>query len=224
MRELVLPPVRLTGGAGANLPAALHAVFGPETLRAVHGPSTRAGMFDKAGQRTVKFKIQVDNVPAPIRRFFCGSELDVTSKQTLEETRPGTWTVRNRVKLHFVGAEFFKLRPEFSLRRHNTPDGGGGGVVTLSGRVRHDAVLPPPLNGIAEGFMCLQSARELHTFAGVLQARGVVDQVPSLQDFVTSLMTPKKTPKKTQAAVAAVKINDDAAPQSSADGVRRSLT
>lgn len=162
----MLPRTRLRDQS--DLHSALHAVFGPDMLRRVHGAGTRVGEF-VGGKRAFKFVVAVDNVPAPIRRFFCGSSLRITTKQTLDQRDAAKWIVTNHMKLHFVGAEFFKLRPTFWLERDQ--DGG----ISLGGTVRHDAVLPPPLNGIAEGFMMLHSQKELQHFARCLYEAGVLD-------------------------------------------------
>ena len=170
MKQLVLPEVRLAGPR--DLESALSAVFGVDMLRAVHGPHTKvSGSFDDGGnKRTFKFRVKVDAVPPPIRRFFCGSELGITTRQSLDRA-PARYTVTNKMKLHFVGAEFFKLRPVFWL---HLDDAG----VSLGGTVRHDAVLPPPLNGIAENFMMLNSRKELLHFARCLHERGLVAGEP----------------------------------------------
>lgn len=175
MKMVVLPPVRIAGQR--DMGGALHSVFGSHMLSRVHGPSLRgnlplASTFDADGRRTFSFDVAVDSVPPPIRRFFCGDKLTVTTRQQLNDRRDDDWTVTNRMKLHFVGAELFKLRPKFWLRRD------GDGVITLGGQVRHDAVLPPPLNGIAEKFMVLNTQRELTRFAECLSEAGVIDGVP----------------------------------------------
>lgn len=170
MKQLLLPTIPLK--QCRDLDGALRAVFGPQMLRRVHGPGTKAGDFDARGRRTFKFSVKVDSVPPPIRRFFCGSELGVTTRQTLDKESGDRWTVTNKMKLHFVGAEFFKLRPAFWLER------GVDGVVSLGGAIRHDAVLPPPLNGIAEDFMVLNSKRELLHFARCLHEADLIDDVP----------------------------------------------
>lgn len=168
MKQLVVPQVKL---AVPDLEAALQAVFGPPMLRTVHGPATTAGPFDDKGKRAFKFWINVDRVPLPIRRFFCGTQLAVTTRQSLHRT-PAKYTVTNRMKLHFVGAELFTLKPTFWLQQ--AEDG-----VSLGGCVRHSAILPPPLNGIAEDFMMLNSRRELLHFAACLRAHGLVTEVNS---------------------------------------------
>lgn len=163
MRQLVLPPVRVKR---ASMDSAFDAVFGPAMLRRVHGPSTRVGDF-KDGKRAFKFRVDVSDVPPPIRRFFCGKELGITTTQklTMTDTR---WDVTNRLKLHFVGAELFSLKPAFYLE---ATDGG----IFLGGAVRHSAVLPPPLNGVAEAFMMANSERELRHFGACLAEAGVID-------------------------------------------------
>lgn len=168
MKTLMLPRTRLAGCT--DLSGALHAVFGPHMLRKVHGPATKVGMFDERGRRTFKFRVKVEGVPPPIRRFFCGSELKITTRQQLDTADDNKWTVTNRMKLHFLGAEFFKLRPTFWLER----DPAEPGAVFLGGTVRHDAVLPPPLNGIAENFMMLRSRVELMQFAKCLHDDGLL--------------------------------------------------
>lgn len=171
MKLCVLPEVKLSGRP--DMETALNAVFGPQMLKQMHGPSLKgAGPFDSKGRRAFKFAIKVENVPPPIRRFFCGSDMNVTTRQSLDKRDDAMWNITNRMKLHFVGAELFKLRPTFSLQRDED------GVVTLSGRVRHDAVLPPPLNGIAEGFMVVNTKRELLHFATCLRDGGVIDEIP----------------------------------------------
>lgn len=167
MKQLIVPRTRLRGQRDMN--SALRAVFGPDMLRRVHGASTKVGDFVD-GKRSFKFAVSVDSVPPPIRKFFCGSELRVTTRQTLDQTTdPAKWTVTNKMKLHFVGSELFKLRPTFWLERD--PDDGH---VYLGGTVRHDAVLPPPLDGIAENFMMLNTRKELVHFATCLRDAGVL--------------------------------------------------
>lgn len=168
MKELALPRVQLQGCA--DLGQALRSVFGPEMLRKMHGPDTKVGFFDDKGQRKFKFRVKVEGMPAPIRRFFCGKEMGITTRQQLDTKDDNKWTITNRLKLHFVGAEFFKLRPSFWLER----DPATPGAVFLGGAVRHDAVLPPPLNGIAEDFMMLRSRAELMHFAKCLHEDGLL--------------------------------------------------
>lgn len=176
MKQLIVPRTRLRGQRDLN--SALHAVFGPAMLRRMHGADTKVGDFAD-GKRAFRFVVGVDSVPPPIRRFFCGSQLRVTTRQTLDQTDPAKWTVTNKLKLHFVGSELFKLRPTFWLEQDpQTND------VYLGGVVRHDAVLPPPLDGIAENFMMLNTRKELVHFATCLRDAGVLSPV-TLHQYVT---------------------------------------
>lgn len=142
---------------------AFEAVFGPETLHVVHGPSVRVSPWDDAGRRTVRFGIDVHAVPAEIRRFFCGNHLRVTTRQQLRKA-PDQWTVKNSMKMHFLGAELFKVSPQFVLAI------GSDGAVRFTGTVKHRALLPPPLKGLAEGVMAEHSRRELERYAVAARA------------------------------------------------------
>lgn len=167
MRQLVLSAVPVRRPC---LQSAKEAVFGPEMLRRVHGPSLRFQTGeDTAHGRVFGFDVDVGDVPAPIRVFFCGKSLRVTTTQAVTET-PSKIEVTNGLKLHFVGSELFKLRPSFWLER--SPDG----TVVLGGQVGHVAVLPPPLRGIAESFMLQNSERTLAHFGRCLAEAGVIDR------------------------------------------------
>lgn len=174
MRQLVLPPVRVKR---PSLDAAFDAVFGPAMLAQVHGPDTDVGLFEN-NRRRFTFRVDVPEVPPAIRRFFCGKHLRVTTRQHLG-IGPTRWQVTNRLKMHFVGSEFFKLRPVFWLEQRPAVDGGHAEVY-LGGAVRHDAVLPPPLNGIAEAFMMAGSEKQLRHFGRCLVQAGVIDPQPEL--------------------------------------------
>ena len=167
MRVLVIPPVRIKRG---SLDSAFDAVFGAAMLRRMHGADTQVGPFDK-NQRRFSFRVAVPEIPPQIRRFFCGKDLKVTTRQHLSITST-KWEVTNRLKLHFVGSEFFKLRPVFWLEHRPAGEDQEDGVY-LGGSVRHDAVLPPPLNGIAEAFMMASSEEELRRFGRCLAEAGV---------------------------------------------------
>lgn len=148
-----------------GLDAAFEAVFGAATLRAVHGPSLRGDLaFDARGQRRFQFDIDVSGHPAPVRAFFAGNTLGVTTRQRVLRPAPGRVQVDNRLKLHFVGSELFAVKPRFWLQEAH-------GRVSLGGRVRHSAVLPPPLNGIAEEFMAANTRAQLARFEAELRAR-----------------------------------------------------
>lgn len=162
----------------SSLAAALETVFGADTLLAVHGPSLRPqgrrkGLeFDSKGQRAFVFDIDVSGTPSPVRAFFAGSRMSVTTHQHLRQKDPSCWTVTNKVKLHFVSSEMFHVKPQFWLTQ------GEDGRVRLGGRVRHHAILPPPLKGIVEKFMALNTSLQLAQFETVLRARAVARGSP----------------------------------------------
>jgi hypothetical protein len=139
---------------------AFAAVFGEATLRRVHGPSLRAEPW-AGDRRTLRFDVEVSGIPAEIRRFFCGSRMRVRARQTLtkDQTAEGavTWTVRSAMRMHFLGAELFSVKPVFRL----VADAQGREGVEFSGSVEHRARLPPPLKGLAEELMARHTEQEL---------------------------------------------------------------
>ena len=136
-------------------------IFCRATLEQVHGPSLRLGEW-KGGVRTLKFDMDIQGVPKEVARIFCGDKLRFTIKQTRKEGG-GVIEVSNRVRPHFLGAEFISIRPSFKLT-HTDDDG----ITYISGKVDNIARFPPPINGIVEGFMAEQSVRELERFKSVL--------------------------------------------------------
>jgi hypothetical protein len=67
------------------------------------------------------------------------------------------------MKMHFLCSELFKIRPKFELVANETT-----GQVHISGRVEHHAILPPPLNSVAETFMAERSRQELANYASIV--------------------------------------------------------
>lgn len=165
MKVFVLPDVCL---GRRTLQSALDSAFSTQILTAVHGPTLKlkgTGAFVD-GSRSFAFSVDLPTVPPPLKVFFGGETLDVSVRQTVDTRDPAAWHVTNRLKLKCVGAELIKVRPSFVLKETD-------GRVTLSARVRHDAVLPPPLDKIGEEFMMLSSARELHRFEAELRRAGI---------------------------------------------------
>lgn len=154
MKEAILAPTLLPG----DVSSAIRRALGDAVLRCVHGPNMTVTPWSPAGsraaRRTVSFSMAVEKVPRPVRRFFCGDRMRVTSRQHLTRS-PGVATVRHELELHFVGARFFRVQPVFTLRKV------GDDATTLEARVQNHARFPPPLNGIAERFMAANSQREL---------------------------------------------------------------
>lgn len=163
MKSTDVPPLDL---GRQTLDAAFQTVFGEEVLRRVHGESLTIDTFDASNQRTLSFAIDVSKVPSLIRRFVCGRQMRVTTRQTLAHLTPQHWQITNAVKLHCVASELFRVAPVFWLQQSQD------GHVRLGGCVKHTACLPPPLKGIAERFMASKSERELRLFAGQLQGDG----------------------------------------------------
>jgi hypothetical protein len=131
-------------------------VFGNMMLRKMHGESVNITDWDDKNKRTVKFSVNVDNIPMELKRFFCGSKLRVTSRQT-REILADRINVKNRIKMHMLFSELFYVKPEFYLERCLNG-------VHFSGRIEHSCVLPPPLNSICEGFMLAQTRREIDIY------------------------------------------------------------
>ena len=66
--------------------------------------------------------------------------------------------VTTKMRMHFLGAELFKVRPEFSLREAED------GTIMSSARIEMHALLPPPICNIAEHFMAQQSSKQLEFY------------------------------------------------------------
>ncbi len=160
MKELAVPRVQL---GHVPLEHAFKRVFGRDTLQRVHGPSLRMTDWDRAaGTRKIQFAVEMGRIPKEVARFFCGERLRVTTNQTCTRPDANTIVVSNRMRLHFLGAEMFSVRPTFRLSR----DDAG---TFLTGIIEHHARLPPPLNSVVESFMVRSSRRELEKFAEVLR-------------------------------------------------------
>ena len=140
---------------------AFDTMFGYDTLRRVHGPSVKVSEWVD-GWRKVEFGVNVDHVPKEVRRFFCGDCLRVTAKQKHTYTENKV-TIENKIKMHFLGAELFRLNPVFCI------DVGKDGMCYASGRVQHCAMVPPPFNTISEHFMAKHTERELQHYRDVVK-------------------------------------------------------
>lgn len=124
-------PVRL---GVMPLEHAFNIAFSEATLRAVHGASLRLSEW-KDDTRTAKFNVAMTNVPNEVKRMICGDSLRVTVRQS-RSARDESIEVRNKVKLHFIGAELVSVRPVFEVTRNSD------GVVHLNGWVDNVARLP----------------------------------------------------------------------------------
>ena len=150
MRVTNLPALRL---GVASLPEAFERVFGADMLRRIHGDSLALTPWS-GGKRTVRFEIRLDGVPPEVRRIFCGQTMRVTCRQQTTVSA-STISVRDKLRMHFVGRELFIVRPRFLLE--SLPDGD----VVLTAEVENHAMLPPPLCNVVEAFMDASSRAQL---------------------------------------------------------------
>lgn len=163
MKEVILPPERI---GNKTLVESFELIFSEEVLGKLHGEKFKSsGWFlDKeSGQlkRTVQFSMRVDSVPPEVRIFFCGSKLRVTTVQALTKFED-TWKVSNKMRMHFLGAELFVVKPEFDLHFIE-------GVAHITTRVEHHAVMPSPINHIVEAFMSSQTKRQMKEYMDILK-------------------------------------------------------
>lgn len=148
-------PYHVIPGINASLEDAFEAAFGHATLQHVHGPSLKL-MPWKHAQRKVRFSMPVPhNIPKELARFVCGKHLRFTVSQTASRDDDDSIHIVNKVRMHFIGAELFRVQPSFVLKRN--PDNQ---KYVVQGNVRVDAILPTPLNRIAEAFMLEHSTSE----------------------------------------------------------------
>ena len=159
MKEVCIPKTPL---GPFVLEKAFDIVFGDETLKKVHGDSFHASVWDN-DSRKISFSIPIDNIPNELKRFFCGDRMKLTNTQK-KIFEPNTINIINRLKLHFIGAELFGVKPTFCLEYDENTK-----FSYISGRVEHRARLPVPLNIITETFMANNSKRELQFFGDVLK-------------------------------------------------------
>jgi len=138
--------------------AAYEHIFGEAMLRKFHGDNFKLKHINNTN-RIIKFEAHLDNIPTELKRFFCGKNLRVTTKQNLNcQDQPNIWKVTSKVRMHFLGAEFFKVKPVFLLEKKENAH------IYFSAKVEHHAILPPPLNTIAEHFMHQQTQKEMNQF------------------------------------------------------------
>ena len=149
-----------------SLESAVDILMGPDTLRTIHQDLTmRIENWRDDDTRIYEFFVDIpENIPKPIRNFFNEDRVRVTTKQK-RQLFENEIVIDNRLKMHFVGAELFKIKPRFVFTRDART-----GAVNLSGNVSHSAVLPPPFNVIAENFMTACSKRELERMHSISDA------------------------------------------------------
>jgi hypothetical protein len=180
MREVVLQPRELRGVRSVR--EAFDKVFGERTARALHGDCLlRLGDWEPAErrrgrghqqqqqqqqqqhagtsvQRRLAFNIDLADMPAALARFMSGGRTRVSVRQQATWAEEQEVTVCNHTRMHFLGAEMFRVRPRFRLRA------AADDAVWLDGSIQNQALLPPPLNVVAEAFMAEQSRQQLQRF------------------------------------------------------------
>lgn len=137
---------------------AYHKLFNENNLEKQHGKII--DFRDTKEYRKFSFEIQVNNIPAELKSFICGKNLKVTTRQYIEKY-PERWTISNKIKMHFLGAEFFKVKPFFYLEQKNDQ-------IFFSAKIENHAIFLPGLSHIAEHFMCLQAEKEIQNFVSLI--------------------------------------------------------
>lgn len=165
MKEFVIPEYDL---GVTTLDHAFEVVFEHDTILQSHGDSLVATEWEN-NKRKADYFIEIEHIPWALRHLFKASGVQVSLDQTLVH-KEKEWTVFNDIKLHFIGARFFKTQSHFtlSLREDNH--------VFLSGGIRSWAKLLPPLNRIAESFIISQCKKEIETYTQVVTNKFVSEQ------------------------------------------------
>jgi hypothetical protein len=189
MREVAMQALELRGVR--SLREGFDLVYGERAARALQGESllhlgdwepkkssrkhrrkpeaagAEAGTEAEA-ERRLSFHIALDDVPPAIGRFLASANVRVSVRQhAVWATAGDEVNVSNHTRMHFLGAEMFKVRPSFRLRV--VREGEGSDSVWLDGRIKHHAVLPPLLSLVAETFMAEQSRRQLQRLEDALR-------------------------------------------------------
>jgi hypothetical protein len=140
---------------------AFNIVFGEETLREIHSKLTvTPWQHDK---RTTEFYVKVDMIPRVLRGIFSAEGMHVTVQQNLSK-KDASWKVKNNIKMHVLGARFFNISSSFELHKSKQD-------VFLTGAVKCNAFLLPPLNTIAESFMLSHCKKEINVYTDVITKR-----------------------------------------------------
>jgi hypothetical protein len=147
-----------------SLKDAISVVFDNDTLRRVHGEDMQITEW-KEGRRRLHMAFDTSGIPEQVRRAFCGGpRTRVTVKQVIERSTEEEHRVRNKVRMHVLGQELIKVRPLFVLTKKDSK-------IELAASVQVHAILPPPLNHIAEAFMIEQSERDVRAYLEVIEAK-----------------------------------------------------
>lgn len=165
MKSIDIPLIQIAGAT--SLEQAFNNVFSKETLQKVHGSSLKLTEW-KNNERRITFEVDTLPIPKEMKRFLCGDKLLVTTRQSkkIKTKKEDTFIeVSNHIKMHFLGSEFFMIKPKFIISKCNQTIQPN---IYISGKVDHHALLPPPLNTIAEKFMMEHSKIELQKWSEVI--------------------------------------------------------
>lgn len=151
---------------GSNVSESLQAIYNESVLKNVHGDDYIATPWHK-DKRKLQYSIIVDGaVPPEISRLVCGGDkMRVTTIQS-KCISGDSLELKNRVRLHCLGAELVKIKPTFRLFKKPNEQG-----VFFSARIEHHAIFPAPLNHIIERFMCAQSEKHMNHYLGLVAVR-----------------------------------------------------
>jgi len=157
MKQIVIDPIHI---GKYPLDVVFEKVFGKKMLKKIHGESVESSDWDINNKRIIKFCVEFDEIPSELKDLLGNNKVNITSKQTryIERNRVN---VNNRITMNIMFSELFSIEPEFYIEA--TRDG-----VYFSGRIQHNAVLPPPLNRIAESFMMERSQKEIEMYKKAL--------------------------------------------------------
>lgn len=158
MKEFTIPKIYL---GNISLEDAFNKVFNPDTMKKIHGENMTITNWNNKNERTFKFNIDIPYVPKEIKMFFCGNNIKITTKQ-YRINNDNNIQVKNKTKLHILGAELVSVKPLFTIFNDNNNH------ACLSVNIEHHARFPPPLNSIIEGFMAETSKKSFKKFVDVI--------------------------------------------------------
>lgn len=157
MKQLDIDPIHI---GKYPLDVVFEKVFGKKMLKKIHGESVESSDWDINNKRTIKFSVEFDEIPAELKDLLGDHKVNITSKQT-RRIQTNRVNVNNRLTMNIMFSELFTIEPEFYIEQ--TRNG-----VYFGGRIQHNALLPPPLNGIAENFMMERSQKEIEMYKKAL--------------------------------------------------------
>lgn len=138
------------------LETAFEIVFSHDTIKETHGDTLVTTPWED-GLRIAEYVVGIDAIPWCLKHIFGSQSVKVTVHQTLKKDEKN-WKVDNNIKMHFLGARFFKIKSHFSLEERDDKH------IYLSGEVICNAILLPPLNRFAESYMISQCKKEVDKY------------------------------------------------------------